>query len=298
MKLSACIDLQAQRLIQAGVSFGHGTHNAFDEAIWLALWRLGLPLDTFDAVADQALSEDELHRVEQIITERIRSRKPAAYITREAWLHGLPFYVDERSIVPRSFIAELLVDGVIDPWLGPHTQRVLDLCTGNGSLAIMAALIYPDVLVHAVDLSPDALAVARINVDKHRLSSRVTLQISDVYQALSKAQPQGFDLILCNPPYVNETSMRALPAEYLAEPRMALGGGDDGMDLIRSIVAQAPDHLHEQGILVLEIGHEQAHFEAAFPGLDVVWLPCSAGDDLVLLLTRENLEHWLRRRQA
>jgi ribosomal protein L3 glutamine methyltransferase len=197
----------------------------------------------------------------------------------------VPFYVDERAIVPRSFIAELLADGTIDPWLSDRTRRVLDLCTGNGSLAVLAAMAYPDVTVDASDLSDDALAVARINVDRHELSARIALRKSDLLAALDGP----YDLILCNPPYVNARSMAALPAEYRAEPEQALAGGDDGMDLVRTLLRQAPTRMTEDAVLVLEIGNEREHFEAAFPSLEVVWLETSAGHDQVLLVTRDAL---------
>ena len=215
--------------------------------------------------------------------ERIETRKPAAYLTREAWLQGVPFYVDERAIVPRSFIAELIADGDFDYWLSDTTHQVLDLCTGNGSLAVLAAMAWPDVQVTGADLSADALAVARINVDKHGLQDRITLIESDGLNSC----PGPYDLILCNPPYVNATSMGALPAEYLAEPEMALAGGTDGMDFMRSLLREAPSRLSPDGVLVLEIGNERAFFEAAFPHLEAVWLSTSAGDDQVLLLTAE-----------
>ena len=280
------IDAGAQRLTDAGVAFGHGTANAFDEAAWLVLWRLRLPLHDLDAVAEREVSPADAAKVEKLLAERIHTRKPAAYLTREAWLQGISFYVDERAIVPRSFIAELLADGAIDYWLGEHTKRVLDLCTGNGSLAVLAAMTYPDVSVDAADLSTEALEVAAINVTRHELDARITLLKSD-----GLADVRGpYDLILCNPPYVNAQSMRALPAEYLAEPDMALAGGDDGMDFIRGMLAAAPACLAPDGVLVLEIGNERAYFEAAFPKLEVVWLSTSAGEDQVLLVTRESLE--------
>jgi ribosomal protein L3 glutamine methyltransferase len=279
------IEASAGQLADAGVAFGHGTANAFDEAAWLVLWELGLPLDDLDGVADQAVSAQQQDSVRELIAERIRSRKPAAYLTREAWLHGVPFYVDERSIVPRSFIAELLVDGGIDPWLGEHTARVLDLCTGNGSLAVIAAMAYPQVAVDAADISADALAVARINVDKHGLQDRIRLLQSDGLAAVLGP----YDLVLCNPPYVNAQSMAGLPAEYRAEPALALAGGADGMDFIRRLLREAPAHMSEQAVLVLEIGNERGNFEAAFPRLEVVWLETSAGEDQVLLVTRDSL---------
>lgn len=279
------IEAGAQQLTEAGVAFGHGTTNAFDEAAWLVLWQLGLPLDDLDAAAERPVTPEDQAKVVALLQERIRSRKPAAYLTREAWLQGVPFYVDERAIVPRSFIAELLADGTIDAWLGEHTKRVLDLCTGNGSLAVLAALAWPEVTVDGADLSDDALAVARINVDKHGLQDRVTLLHSD---GLSSVRGP-YDLILCNPPYVNAQSMAALPAEYRAEPGLALAGGADGMDFIRRLLREATAQMSEHAVLVLEIGNERDYFEAAFPQLEVAWLETSAGEDQVLLVTREAL---------
>jgi ribosomal protein L3 glutamine methyltransferase len=285
LKLIDCIEANAARLTQAGVSFGHGTSNAFDEAAWLALWRLGLPLDELDEHADRLLSAAEQAQIAELIEQRISTRKPAAYLTHEAWLQGVPFYVDERAIVPRSFIAELIAEGTIDPWLSEQTHKVLDLCTGNGSLAVLAALAWPEVEVTGADLSPDALAVARINVDKHGLQNRITLVHSDGLSAV----PGPWDLILCNPPYVNAGSMARLPAEYRAEPELALAGGADGMDFVRRLLLDAPRCMSEQAVLVLEIGNEREFFEQAFAGLDVVWMETSAGDDQVLLVTREAL---------
>lgn len=285
MTVLEMIERMAARLDEAGVSFGHGTTNARDEAAWLTLWALGLPLDDLDGVAARELDRADQARVNALIDERITTRMPAAYLTQEAWLQGVRFHVDERAIVPRSFIAELLADGSIDPWLGEHTRAVLDLCTGNGSLAVLAAMAYPDVQVEAADLSEDALAVARINVDRHGLTERIRLVHSDLFAAL----PGRYDLILCNPPYVNTLSMAALPAEYQAEPDLALAGGEDGMDLVRRILREAPDHMNDHGVLVLEIGNEREHFEAAFPLLEAVWLDTSAGPDMVALLTRETL---------
>ena len=279
----------AKQLTDAGVAFGHGTNNAFDEATWLVLWQLGLPLDDLDSVANRPVAPADQEKIATLLEARMETRKPAAYLTHEAWLQGVPFYVDERAIVPRSFIAELLADGSIDPWLGEHTKKVLDLCTGNGSLAILAAMVYPDVAVTASDLSPDALAVARINVDKHGLQDRITLLESDGLGAPALQARGPFDLILCNPPYVNAQSMAELPAEYRAEPALALAGGGDGMDFVRALLKSAPQHMTPDAVLVLEIGHERHHFEAAFPTLEVVWLETSAGEDQVLLLTREAL---------
>ncbi|HXD42181.1 MAG TPA: 50S ribosomal protein L3 N(5)-glutamine methyltransferase [Ramlibacter sp.] len=285
MFLIELVNESATRLERAGVAFGHGTTNAFDEAAWLVLWQLGFDLGDLDGAANVAVSREQQDTVRELVGERIRSRKPAAYLTRQAWLQGVPFYVDERSVVPRSFIAELIADGGIDPWLGEQTRRVLDLCTGNGSLAVLAAMAWPDVTVDAADISADALAVARINVDQHGLQDRVRLLQSDGLQSL----PGPYDLILCNPPYVNAQSMAELPAEYRAEPTLALAGGADGMDFIRVLLRDAPAHMSPQAVLVLEIGNERSHFEAAFPRLEVVWLETSAGEDQVMLVTRENL---------
>ncbi|XAH21092.1 50S ribosomal protein L3 N(5)-glutamine methyltransferase [Xylophilus sp. GW821-FHT01B05] len=281
----ALIEAGAQQLKAAGVAYGHGTTNAFDEAAWLVLWRLGLPLDDLDSVSNQPVAQAEQGLVATLFEARIATRKPAAYLTQEAWLQGVPFYVDERAIVPRSFIAELLAEGDIDGWLSEHTQRVLDLCTGNGSLAVLAAMAYPDVSVDAADLSADALEVAKINVAKHGLQERITLLSSDGLAAVRGP----YDLILCNPPYVNAQSMAKLPAEYRAEPEMALAGGTDGMDFIRQLLQDAPACMTEDAVLVLEIGNERAYFEAAFPELPVFWLSTSAGEDQVLLVERAAL---------
>ena len=290
LTVAAAVAQAAQRLSSAGLAFGHGTTNAEDEAAWLVLWRLGLPLDSDlsdapDSIAHRTVTAEEAAAVDALIDQRIQTRKPAAYLTHEAWLQGVPFYVDERAIVPRSFIAELLANGSIDDFLGEHTRRVLDLCTGNGSLAILAAMAYPEVEVTGADISADALAVARINVDKHGLAQRVQLQISDGMESL----PGPWDLILCNPPYVNAQSMSNLPAEYRAEPELALAGGTDGMDFIRKLLRDAPARMSEHAVLVLEIGNEREFFEAAFPTLPVFWIETSAGEDQVLLVTRQAL---------
>ncbi len=290
MTLIDAIERSSARLEQAGVSFGHGTSCAFDEAVWLVVWRLGLPLDDLDGVAARVLTPDEQQAIDALVTQRITTRKPAAYLTGEAWLQGVPFTVDERVIVPRSLIAEPLADGTLDSWLSAHTQAVLDLCTGNGSLAVLAAMAWPEVTVDAADLSADALAVARLNVDRHGLAARIRLLQGDGLAAVGTAR---YDLILCNPPYVNAGSMAALPPEFRAEPELALAGGSDGMDFVRGLLREAPAHLNEDGVLVLEIGHEREHFEAAFPRLETIWLPTSAGDDQVLLLSAQALAEGL-----
>jgi ribosomal protein L3 glutamine methyltransferase len=227
--------------------------------------------------------EEDVRKVEQLISKRISTRKPAAYLTQEAWLEGVSFYVDERAIVPRSLIAEVLATGSIDPWLSGNTKHVLDMCTGNGSLAILAALAYPEVKVLGTDISAEALEVATINMDRHGLQERMTLVVSDGFENIQ----QKFDLILCNPPYVNSQSMATLPKEYVSEPALALDGGPDGMRFITRLLHEAPNYMQEDAVLVLEIGNERDFFETAFPQLDVVWLTTSAGDDQVLLLTRQ-----------
>ena len=307
MTLRELVEHCARQLQTAQVAFGHGTDNALDEAAWLVLWQLGLPLNTsldkpfntpcytpLDGPHGPAtLTPAQQSACEALIAQRIATRKPAAYLTRQAWLQGYAFYVDERVIVPRSLIAELLVDGGIDYFLHEGTHQVLDLCTGNGSLAIIAAHVFPDTVVCASDLSQDALDVAAMNVAQHGLQSRITLLPSDGLDAPALQALGPFDLLLCNPPYVNADSMAALPPEFRAEPALALDGnadgGRDGMDFVRRLLRDAPQHLNPQGVLVLEIGHERAFFEAAFPALAAVWLPTSAGEDQVLLLTRESL---------
>ena len=295
--LGTLLEHAAGLLETAQLAYGHGTTNARDEAVWLTLWQLGLPLDSdLSVLAKRTVTADEHALVLALIERRIATRQPAAYLTQEAWLQGVPFYVDERVIIPRSFIAELIAnaDGAesIDTWLGEHTRRVLDLCTGNGSLAVLAALAWPDVSVDAVDISPDALAVARINMDKHGLQDRIRLIESDGWANV----PDRYDLILCNPPYVSRAGMEALPAEYRAEPAISLdgglGGGDDGMDFVRHLLDHALDHMNEHAVLVLEIGNEREHFERAFPTLLAYWPDTTSGEGPVLLLTREALEDW------
>jgi len=279
-----------RQLEAAGLSFGHGTLGAHDEAAWLTLHALGLPLDTDIGAHTDAIAPAAQARVQALLHERIATRKPLAYLTHEAWLQGVPFYVDERAIVPRSLIAEAIADGGIDPWLSGQTRRVLDLCTGNGSLACLAALAWPDVCVTGSDISADALDVARINVQRHGLPARVQLARGNGLAAC----PGPWDLILCNPPYVNARGMATLPPEYRAEPALALAGGADGMDFIRALLhdLRAAPHLSPHGVLVLEIGHERAHFDAAFPGLPVNPLATRAGEDQVLLITAQALELW------
>ena len=285
MTVLELVEAMGERLQRSGASFGHGTLQPFDEAAWLVLWRLGLPLDELEAVSARAVEPGQIAAVEQLVDERIRSRKPAAYLTGEAWLQGVPFHVDERVVVPRSLIAEVLCGDLVDPWLLRDPRRVLDLCTGSGALAVLAALHWPGCTVDATDVSADALAVAARNVERHALRGRIRLRRGDALQAADGR----YDVVLCNPPYVTRAAMAALPPEYRAEPALALDGGDDGMDFVRRVLPEVAAHLEPHGVLVLEVGHERAHFEAAFPGLDPVWLDTSAGEEQVLLLTREAL---------
>ena len=287
------IEGASSQMQAAGLAFGQGTTNAWDEAVWLVLWKLGLPLDDLDTLGPLPVSEDQAQAVQQLIQTRITTRQPAAYLTQEAWLQGVPFFVDQRSIVPRSFIAELIADASIDPWLHTQTHRALDLCTGNGSLAVLAAMAWPELAVDAADVSPAALEVAAVNLHRHQLEQRIRLITSD---ALASVQGP-YDLILCNPPYVNARSMADLPPEFLAEPALALDGNTqgqhDGMDFVRPLLSALRSHperyLNPQGVLVLEIGNEREHFDSAFPELEVVWLETSAGFDQVMLITREAL---------
>jgi ribosomal protein L3 glutamine methyltransferase len=290
MTLVELVVAQSERLKQAGVSFGHGTGNAFDEAAWLVTWAIGLPLDALETRGQREVAPEDATKAEALIGRRIETRQPAAYLTGEAWLQNVPFTIDERAIVPRSYIAELLVDaeetGSLDAWLSERTRRVLDLCTGNGSLAVIAAMAYPEIEVDASDISAAALEIARLNVARHGLGARIRVVESDLFAAL----PGSYDLVLCNPPYVTARSMAALPADYRAEPALALAGGADGMDLIRRIVAEAPRHMSEDGVLVLEVGHERSAFEAAFPRLECAWLETSGGEDCVVLVERRALK--------
>ncbi len=275
------------RLNAAQVALGHGSDNAWDEAVYLTLHALHLPLDTLEPFLDARVLGEERDRVLDLIDRRVTERVPAAYLTNEAWLRGHRFYVDERVIVPRSPIAELLDEG-LSPWVQDPlaVERVLDMCTGSGCLAILSALAFPYAHVDAVDLSPDALDVARRNVADYGLADRLDLHESNLFDNLPARQ---YDVIVCNPPYVNSGSMDALPQEYLHEPQLALAGGDDGMDLVRRILEAAPRFLAPEGVLVLEIGHERDFFDAAFPQLSPVWLDTEAASDQLLLLTREQL---------
>lgn len=277
------------RFHAAGLSFGHGSDNAWDEAVYLLLHTLHLPPDTLEPFLDARVLASERERYIQILDRRCEQRIPAAYLTGEAWLQGQRFLVDPRVIIPRSPIAELLAES-LHPWVADPESitRALDLCTGSGCLAILTAQAFPNAVVDAVDLSTDALDVAHSNIALHGMEARVHAIHSDLLDVLP-AEGQ-YDVIVCNPPYVNQASMDALPEEYRHEPHMALAGGGDGMDLVRRILRDAPARMAPEGVLVLEIGHEFEHFSAAFPELEPVWLSTANSDDQILLLTREQLQ--------
>ena len=283
------IEQITQKLDVANLHYGHGAIDAQSEALWIVSKQIGLsPADTLDHL-DQILTSEQYEQAINTANERITSRKPLAYILGEAWLMGVPFFCSEQSIVPRSWIAELIVNGSLEPWL-PADGKVLDLCTGNGSLAILLALSCPDMHVSACDISLPALSIAARNVDRHGLSSQIELLEGDLWDALPEPNEDNlFDLIICNPPYVNANSMNALPAEYHAEPALALAGGDDGMDLIRRIIANAADYLSERGAILIEIGNEYENFKKAFPQIPVIWMEVSAGEEQVLLIQAEDL---------
>lgn len=276
------------RFHAAGLSFGHGSDNAWDEAVYLLLHTLSLPPESLEPFLDARVLPEERERFAQVVARRCDERIPAAYLTGEAWLQGHRFLVDQRVIIPRSPISELLAES-LQPWVADPQDitRALDLCTGSGCLAILTALAFPNASVDAVDLSTDALEVARSNIALHGLEGRVRPVNSNLLDELpSEGQ---YELIVCNPPYVNQGSMDALPAEYRHEPEMALAGGEDGMDLVRRILRDAPGRMAPGGLLVLEIGHEYEHFTAAFPQLEPVWLSTAGAEDQILLLTREQI---------
>ena len=289
-ELSTLRDLMrfsVSRFSEAGLYFGHGSDDAWDESAYLLLHTLHLPLDRLDPFMDARLTSDERAAALHIINRRITARLPAAYLTNEAWLGDCRFYVDQRVIVPRSHIAELLREQlspwIDDPWA---VGSVLDLCTGSGCLAILAAQAFPEARVDAVDLSPDALAVARRNVDDYQLGSRLRLVESNAFAGVAG---ERYDVIISNPPYVNAESMAALPEEYRREPQLALASGEDGLDFVRIILKEAAAHLNPKGVLIVEIGNNQSELEQAFPEIPFTWLDTAAGDQFVFMLHREDL---------
>ena len=277
----------AKRFRAARLVFGHGTTNAFDEAVYLTLHALRLPPDELEPHLDTPLTKYQGDRIRKLFERRIRERTPAAYLTHEAWLGDFRFYVDERVIVPRSYIAELLREDLA-PWLiNPLKIRsALDLCTGSGCLAILLAHSFPRARIDATDIAVDALRVARRNVADYQLENRINLLKSDLFSALAEKR---YDLIVSNPPYVRAAIMRRLPPEYRCEPEIALAGGNDGLAVVRGMLSRAAQHLNPNGLLVVEVGHNRKQVEKAFPGLAFTWPETSGGDDCVFLLAREQL---------
>jgi len=287
--LREALNATVRRFKAANLHFGHGSINARDEAAYLLLHALGLPPHELEPYLERVLTIAEREAVENLVARRIAERVPAAYLTHEAWLQGHRFYVDERVIVPRSFIAELLPEG-LDPWLADPDSVgcVLDLCTGSGCLAILTALAFSDARVDAADISKGALEVAQRNVGDYELDSRVRPVESDLFDALAGRR---YDLIISNPPYVDAASMARLPPEYRKEPQLALAAGKDGLDIVRRILRDAAGYLAPEGILVVEVGHNREALETAYPRLPFAWLEVSAGDEFVFLLTAEQLRN-------
>ncbi len=275
------------RFNEAQLAFGHGQADAFEEAAFIVMRTLKLPTERLEFFADAYLTHAEINDLLQVIDRRVKKRLPAAYLLNEAWLRGYRFYVDERVIIPRSFIGELLDDG-LTPWIQERNAiaEVLDMCTGSGCLAIMAADVFPHASVDAVDISADALQVARRNVSDYQLEQRVALVKSDLFSALGTKR---YDLIVCNPPYVTDGAMARLPPEYTHEPKVALAGGADGMNFIKTLVRQARGHLKRGGMLIVEVGDGRAAAEKTFGDLPLTWLTTSAGDDMVFLVRQEEL---------
>jgi ribosomal protein L3 glutamine methyltransferase len=282
-----CLRFAVSQFEDAELFYGHGTQNSFDEAVWLTLSALHLPHDRLEIFLDAVITENERRHLLHLIERRVTERIPTAYLLREAWLGEFKFYVDERVIVPRSFIAELLREQLA-PWVDdPETVvSAADICTGSGCLAILLAHAFPNAEVDAVDISDDALAVARRNIADYGLEDHVQAVKSDMLKAL---QGKRYDVIISNPPYVNAPSIESLPPEFRREPQLALASGEDGLEHVRTLLKQAPSHLNPGGLLVVEIGHNRDQLEAAFPQLPFTWLEVSAGDQFVFLLTREQL---------
>lgn len=275
------------RMNQAQLHFGHGTTNALDEAAYLILHTLHLPIDNLEPFLDACLTEVEREDIRDVFDRRVNQRIPAAYITHQAWLGDLSFYVDERVIIPRSFIAQLLRERLI-PWVADPecVTSALDMCTGSGCLAIMLAEAFPNADIDAVDISPEALTVAERNVAEYDLTDQITLIQSNLFATLGDQQ---YDVIITNPPYVNAPSMTELPAEYLAEPELALASGEDGLDHIRTILHHAAEYLYPRGILIAEIGHNRDLLEAEFPNLPFTWIETAGSDEYVFVVSKEQL---------
>ena len=282
---SSILDIE-QRLDQAGVFFGHGTDNARDEAVWLVCGILGIDFDRLDDVLDQAVSDSDQRKIEALISQRIEQRIPTAYLLQQAWFAGLEFYVDQRVLIPRSHIGELILEG-FSPWIAADKLRhVLDLCTGSGCIAVAIAHYLPHIQVDASDISAEALAVARINIDRHQVGDRVQLIQSDLFQGIGKRK---YDLIVTNPPYVAEQSMRKLPEEYRHEPVLALASGEAGLDAVDIILKQAKHYLNPGGLLIAEVGESAERLQARYPKVPFLWLATATGEESVFMLTYDQL---------
>jgi ribosomal protein L3 glutamine methyltransferase len=275
------------RFEEAGIFFGHGTDNAYDEAVWLIMSALHLPLDTVDNFLDAVITTSERKHLAHLIERRIVDRTQTAYLLREAWLKGYKFYVDERVIVPRSFIAELL-EHSLSPWVEfpEMVESVADICTGSGCLGVLLADAFPNASVDVVDISPDAIAVCNINIGNYHLQDRITAIQSDMFAGL---KGKTYDVIISNPPYVDAPSMSALPQEYRNEPQIALGSGEAGLDHTHTLIKEAPKHLNDGGLLVVEIGHNRDALLDSYPDLPFTWLEVESGNEFVFLLTKEQL---------
>lgn len=276
------------RFENSDIFYGHGTDNAYDEAVWLIMSALHLPHDTLNNFLDAKLTTEERVKLAAFIDERISKHSPTAYLLKEAWLQGYKFYVDERVLIPRSFIAELLVNDGLQPWIEfPElVNSAADICTGSGCLGVLLADAYPDAEIDVIDISPDAIDVCNINIANYGMQDRITAIQSDMFSAL---QGKQYDLIISNPPYVDAPSMAELPAEYRNEPQLALGSGTAGLDHTHTILREAANYLTDDGILVVEIGHNRDALLEAYPDLPFAWLEVSSGDEFVFLLTKSQL---------
>jgi len=283
------IDWASKQFESSNLYYGHGTDNAYDEAVFMVLRSLDIPFDVADNLLNHPLDASAIDKVVALINERIRTRKPAAYLLNEAWFAGLPFFVNEHVLVPRSPFAELIAEQ-FSPWCdADNVKSILDIGTGSGCIAIASALAFPDAKVDAVDISADALAVARRNIERHELQQRVTLFESDLFDEIKDRQ---YDLIIANPPYVDDEDMAALPAEYQHEPVVGLHAGQDGLDIVKRILESAADHLTERGVIAVEVGNSQHALSEQYPDVPFLWLEFEHGGEGVFLLTREELQQW------
>ena len=283
------IDWASKQFESSNLYYGHGTDNAYDEAVFMVLRSLDIPFDVADNLLNHPLDASAIDKVVSLINERISTRKPAAYLLNEAWFAGLPFFVNEHVLVPRSPFAELIAEQ-FSPWCdADNVKSILDIGTGSGCIAIASALAFPDAKVDAVDISADALAVARRNIERHELQQRVTLFQSDLFDEIKDRQ---YDLIIANPPYVDDEEMAALPAEYQHEPLLGLHAGQDGLDIVKRILESAADHLTERGVIAVEVGNSQHALSEQYPDVPFLWLEFEHGGEGVFLLTREELQQW------